>query len=159
MRELLKDRNRLLHIVDAIDIIIERCNGMTRDDLTADKLLFGGVVYHTMIIGEAVYNLTKAFCKAHPETPWQMIAKMRHNLTHVVSLHERFLFFLASYHQQLCLCPVSILCRHRVPGRTHTGRWPSIGSDCEKNCPLPRSKRGGTLIALGSAVLLRKELL
>ena len=26
--------------------------------------------------------LTKAFCKAHPETPWLQIAKMRHNLAH-----------------------------------------------------------------------------
>ena len=54
MREQPKDRNRLLHIVNAIDIILERSNGMTRDDLTADKLLFGGIVYYTMIIGEAV---------------------------------------------------------------------------------------------------------
>ena len=35
-----------------------------------------------MIIGEAAYNLTKAFCKAHPDTPWLQIAKMRHNLAH-----------------------------------------------------------------------------
>ena len=55
---------------------------MTREDLTADKVLFGGIVYHTMIIGEAAYNLTKAFCKAHPDTPWLQIAKMRHNLAH-----------------------------------------------------------------------------
>ena len=55
---------------------------MKREDLTADKVLFGGIVYHTMIIGEAAYNLTKAFVKAHPETPWLQIAKMRHNLAH-----------------------------------------------------------------------------
>ena len=55
---------------------------MTREDLTADKVLFGGIVYYTMIIGEAAYNLTKAFCKIHPETPWEQIAKMRHNLAH-----------------------------------------------------------------------------
>lgn len=35
-----------------------------------------------MIIGEAAYNLTKAFCKIYPETPWGQIAKMRHNLAH-----------------------------------------------------------------------------
>ena len=64
------------------DTILERCNGMTREDLTADKVLFGGIVYHTMIIGEATYNLTKAFCMVHPETPWMQIAKMRHNLAH-----------------------------------------------------------------------------
>lgn len=55
---------------------------MKREDLTADKVLFGGIVYYTMIIGEAAYNLTKAFCKIHPETPWGQIAKMRHNLAH-----------------------------------------------------------------------------
>lgn len=82
MREQPKDRNRLQHIMEAIDTILERCGGMKRKDLTADKVLFGGIVYHTMIIGEAAYNLTKAFCKAHPETPWLQIAKMRHNLAH-----------------------------------------------------------------------------
>lgn len=82
MREQPKDRNRLLHIIDAIDTILSRCEGMTREDLTADKVLFGGIVYHTMIIGEAAYHLTRAFCKEHSETPWVQIAKMRHNLVH-----------------------------------------------------------------------------
>ena len=82
MREQPKDRSRLQHILEAIDIILGRCNGMTRKDLTADKVLFGGIVYYTMIIGEAAYNLTKAFCKVHPETPWGQIAKMCHNLAH-----------------------------------------------------------------------------
>ena len=82
MREQPKDRNRLQHILEAIDTIQERCGEMKREDLTADKVLFGGIVYHTMIIGEAAYNLTKAFCKTHPETPWLQIAKMRHNLAH-----------------------------------------------------------------------------
>ncbi len=82
MREQPKDRNRLQHILEAIDTIQGRCAGMTREDLTADKVLFGGIVYHTMIIGESAYNLTKAFCKVHPETPWLQIAKMRHNLAH-----------------------------------------------------------------------------
>ena len=35
-----------------------------------------------MIIGEAAYNLTRAFCKVHPDTPWLQITKMRHNLAH-----------------------------------------------------------------------------
>ncbi|MBR4728865.1 MAG: DUF86 domain-containing protein [Prevotella sp.] len=82
MREQPKDRNRLQHILEAIDTIQERCSEMKREDLTADKVLFGGIVYHTIIIGEAAYNLSKAFIKAHPETPWLQIAKMRHNLAH-----------------------------------------------------------------------------
>ena len=82
MREQPKDRNRLQHILEAIDIILGRCENMTLENLTADKVLFGGIVYHTMIIGEAAYNLTKAFRKVHPDTPGDMIAKMRHNLAH-----------------------------------------------------------------------------
>ena len=82
MREQPKDRDRLQHILEAIDTILGRCEGMAREALDADKIFFGGVVYHTMIIGEAAYNLTKAFCKEHPDTPWAQIAKMRHNLAH-----------------------------------------------------------------------------
>jgi len=82
MREQPKDRNRLQHILDSVDTILDRCEGMTREGLTADKVLFGGIVYHTMIIGEAAYNLTQAFCKKHGETPWIQISKMRHNLVH-----------------------------------------------------------------------------
>lgn len=82
MREQPKDRNRLQHMLDAVDTILARCEGMTRESLTADKVLFGGIVYHTMIIGEAAYNLTRAFCKEHSETPWLQISKMRHNLVH-----------------------------------------------------------------------------
>ena len=82
MREPLKDRSRLEHIVDAIDTILDRTNGLTYEGLTSDKILFGGVVYYTMVIGEAAYNLSKAFKKQYSETDWTQITKMRHNLVH-----------------------------------------------------------------------------
>ena len=44
MREQPKDRNRLQHILEVIDTIQGRCSGMTHEDLTADKVLFGGIV-------------------------------------------------------------------------------------------------------------------
>ena len=59
MREPLKDKNRLEHIISAIDIILERAEKMTLEELTADKMLYGGIVYHTMIIGEAAYKLSQ----------------------------------------------------------------------------------------------------
>lgn len=82
MREQPKDRNRLQHILGAIDTILSRCKGMTFEDFIADKVFFYGIVYHTMIIGEAAYNLTKAFQMEHNESEWLKIAKMRHNLVH-----------------------------------------------------------------------------
>lgn len=82
MREPLKDRNRLEHILNAIDIILEKSKGLTYDGLTSDKILFGGIVYYTMVIGEAAYCLSKPFKNKYNETDWIQITKMRHNLVH-----------------------------------------------------------------------------
>ena len=82
MREPLKDKNRLEHIINAIDIILQRIEGLTYDDFTSDKILYGGIVYHTMIIGEAAYKLSQDFVSTHPQVPWQDIADMRHHLVH-----------------------------------------------------------------------------
>jgi len=72
----------LEHIVNAIDTILNRANGLTYEDLTSDKILFGGIVYYTMVIGEAAYHLSKAFKQKYNETDWTQITKMRHNLVH-----------------------------------------------------------------------------
>ena len=82
MREPLKDRNRLEHILSAIDIILNRAEKITFEELTADRMLYGGIVYHTMIIGEAAYKLSREFIESHPDTPWLKIADMRHHLVH-----------------------------------------------------------------------------
>ena len=82
MREPLKDRSRLEHILSAIDTILERTNGLTYEGLTSDKILFGGIVYYTMVIGEAAYHLSKPFKNKYNETDWTQIIKMRHNLVH-----------------------------------------------------------------------------
>ena len=82
MREPIRDKSRLEHIINAIDTIMERAEGLTYESLVADKILFGGMVYYTMIIGEATYKLSKAFIAAHPQTNWQEIADMRHHLVH-----------------------------------------------------------------------------
>lgn len=82
MREPVRDRDRLGHIVEAINCIIEFSDGKTVEQLGADKLKYYGVIKNLEIIGEATYRLTQAFCRQHPETPWDVIAKMRHVLVH-----------------------------------------------------------------------------
>ena len=82
MREPLKDKSRLEHILVAIDTILEKSNGLTYEGLVSDKIVFGGIVYYTMVIGEAAYCLSKAFKKKYNETDWVQITKMRHNLVH-----------------------------------------------------------------------------
>ena len=82
MREPLKDKNRLEHILGAIDTILEKSKGLTYEKLTTDKILFGGIVYYSMVIGEAAYCLSKAFRKKYNKTDWVQITKMRHHLVH-----------------------------------------------------------------------------
>lgn len=82
MREPLKDKSRLEHILAAIDTILEKSKDLTYESLIADKIVFGGIVYYTMIIGEAAYHLSKAFKEKYNETDWVQITRMRHNLVH-----------------------------------------------------------------------------
>ena len=82
MRENVRDRDRLEHIVEAITNILDFAEGKTREQLDTDKLRYYGIVKNIEIIGEATYKLTRAFCNQHPETPWEFIAKMRHVLVH-----------------------------------------------------------------------------
>ena len=82
MREPVKDRDRLEHIIEAIDRVLGFADGKTIEQLEADNLKYYGIVKNIEIIGEAAYMLTKAFRQLHPETPWEFIAKMRHVLVH-----------------------------------------------------------------------------
>ena len=82
MRELVRDRDRLEHIVEAIDRILEFATNRTKEEVEADNLKYYGIVKNIEIIGEATYKLTHAFCRQHPEMPWEFIAKMRHVLVH-----------------------------------------------------------------------------
>jgi uncharacterized protein with HEPN domain len=69
-------------MLEAINTILERTNDMSFKDFVSDKIQFGGIVYQTMIIGEASYKLSREFVASHPQTPWQDIADMRHHLVH-----------------------------------------------------------------------------
>ena len=82
MRDPVRDRDRLEHIVEALDRILNNADYKTKEELLSDSLKYYGIVKNIEIIGEASYKLTRAFCREHPETPWEFIAKMRHVLVH-----------------------------------------------------------------------------
>lgn len=82
MRELVRDRDRLIHIIEAIDRILENAQVKTLEDLGNDSLKFYGIVKNLEIIGEATFKLTNAFRSQHSETPWDIISRMRHVLVH-----------------------------------------------------------------------------
>ena len=82
MREVIKDRGRLEHMLSAIENVEEFTQGATLDDFMHSKILFFAVVKNIEIVGEATYMLTKAFKQSHSTIPWQIIEKMRHVLVH-----------------------------------------------------------------------------
>lgn len=82
MREVIKDRGRLKHMLAAIENVEEFTRGILEEDFVNSKLLFFAVVKNIEIVGEATYMLTKEFKQTHSSTPWQVIEKMRHVLVH-----------------------------------------------------------------------------
>lgn len=82
MRETIRDKGRLEHILQAIAKIEEYTNGMTKEHLINDSLHLHATAYNIQIIGEAIYKLTSEFKSSHPDTPWRLIEKMRHILVH-----------------------------------------------------------------------------
>ena len=82
MREPIRDRERLEHILAAIDRVTRYTSGKTYDDLVADDMMYYAVVKNIEIIGEAANMLTSEYQEAHPETPWKKVKGMRNYIVH-----------------------------------------------------------------------------
>lgn len=82
MREVIKDRGRLEHMLTAIGNVEEFTKNITLDEFVNSKVLFFAVVKNIEIVGEATYMLTKEYKQTHQSIPWQIIEKMRHVLVH-----------------------------------------------------------------------------
>ena len=59
MREKIKDKARLLHIIEAIDNLFEFTNGISFEQYRRNKVLRFAVIKNLEIIGEAAYLLSK----------------------------------------------------------------------------------------------------
>ena len=82
MRDPVRDRERLEHILESIDRVLNYAEGKSKEELTSDDMQFFGVVKNIEIIGEAAYKLSKQFRKRYSKTPWDDIIRMRHVLIH-----------------------------------------------------------------------------
>ena len=82
MREELKDKTRLLHMLEAINNIFEFVDGVNFDEYKSNKILRFAVIKNLEIVGEAAYLLTKEFKESHPEVEWIPVIGMRHVLVH-----------------------------------------------------------------------------
>jgi uncharacterized protein with HEPN domain len=82
MREKIRDKGRLEHILDAINGIGEYRAQYTFEEVSKNRLIFFGFTKFVEIIGEAVYMLSDDFRAAHSDVNWRQIERMRHVLVH-----------------------------------------------------------------------------
>ena len=82
MREKVRDRGRLEHILEAIESIEEFHAQYTFEDIKKNKLIFYGFTKLVEVIGEAVYMLSTEFRDSHSDVNWRQIERMRHVLVH-----------------------------------------------------------------------------
>ncbi len=82
MREKIRDRQRLDHMLSALDVLISNRDRYPDNMISGDPIIFFGFVKHLEIIGEAAYKLTKEFKDSHKEIEWSEIEGMRHVMVH-----------------------------------------------------------------------------
>ena len=82
MREKLRDKERLYHIIEAIDNIFEFVENITFDTYKNNKILRFAVIKNLEIIGEAANLLTKEFKANNDSIVWSDLIGMRHILVH-----------------------------------------------------------------------------
>ena len=82
MREKVRDKGRLEHILKACTTLLEYKDKYDFETAKSDPVIFYGFVKLVEIIGEASYMLTKEFRAEHPQIPWKAMVGMRHVLVH-----------------------------------------------------------------------------
>ena len=82
MRERSRDKNRLEHMLQAIERICRYTKGKNFEDFIADDMMYYAVVKNIEILGEASNMLNEEFRQAHPKTPWKQVNGMRNYIVH-----------------------------------------------------------------------------
>ena len=82
MREKIRDKERLKHILDTINILLDNRQNDVLLQLKDNPIVFHGFVKNVEIIGEAAYMLSKEFKSSHDDVNWRGIEGMRHVLVH-----------------------------------------------------------------------------
>ena len=77
-----RDNQTLLDLARSARLIIEFQQGIDKATLATDIKTQSAMLYHFLILGEAVKRISPEFRLQHPEIPWSSIAGMRDKLIH-----------------------------------------------------------------------------
>jgi len=76
------EKERLEHIIEAIDRILKFTDGMTVTEFYDNEMAQFAVIKNFEIIGEASYRLSRDLRDQHDEVEWKKIMAFRHILVH-----------------------------------------------------------------------------
>jgi uncharacterized protein with HEPN domain len=82
MRSSEQDKERIKHILEAIENILNFTEGRTCEAFMSDVMLRHAVFHNFVIIGEAANLLTKEYREAKSSVDWGEIIGMRNFLVH-----------------------------------------------------------------------------
>jgi len=82
MKGRLSDKERILHILDAISNIEEFTKDLSYEEYMADFKLRLAIVKLFEIIGEAVSSISSEVQEDHPEIEWTIIKSVRNVIVH-----------------------------------------------------------------------------
>ena len=77
-----RDAALLLDILLAAEDALTFIADLDERAFLASGLHQSAVIRQLEIMGEAAGKVSKSFCAAHPEIPWQQMTGMRHRLAH-----------------------------------------------------------------------------
>lgn len=77
-----RDRERLVEIVELIDLIDAQLEGVSEVAFVADRLLVDGTAFRLLHVGENALRLSGALQARHPHIPWRAIVGMRNYIAH-----------------------------------------------------------------------------
>lgn len=80
MKEPIRDRGRLEHILQATDNALQYTSGMSYEALANDKIVCHAVTYNIQVIGEAASRLSEEFKSSHTDIDWRDVISMRNIL-------------------------------------------------------------------------------
>ena len=70
------------HVLESIDAIEEFSEGLTKEELTSNRLKRNAIIKEIEIIGEAVKNISKETRDKYKEVQWKDIAGARDKMIH-----------------------------------------------------------------------------
>ena len=73
---------RVADIIEAIENVLDYCEGMTFEQFISDRRTIDAVVRNFIIIGEAASHLSEDYTALHPGLPWREMRDMRNITVH-----------------------------------------------------------------------------